>query len=815
MGGASFWLRWSLRDLRDRWLQVAAIALVLGIGTGLFTALNSLATWRNDSNDASFAKLNAHDLRFSLASGNYARRGALARAARSIGDAGSIEAVGERLVVPTQIDASPAGRPVLTPGRIVGVPLNAGQPAIDGISASKGRGLRPADAGRDTAVLELTYAKYHKLPPRGRLRIAGGRSIDYVGLGTSPDYFVVIAPGASFGSEANFGVLFASLATAQRLTGNPGAVNELVVTLKPGASAEVVTTEIKRALARRVPGVAPTVTRKGEETPYRILYRDAENDQRTYNVFALLVLAGASLAAFNLAGRVVEAQRRQIGIGMALGATPARLALRPLLMGAEIAVLGVGFGVGAGLLVGEAMRSLLADQLPLPVIKTPFVGSVFAQGASIGFLLPFAATAFPVWRGLRMTPIEAIQIGFRAAKGSGLAGLARRMPLSSHVVGQMPLRNVLRTPRRTLMTLLGIGAVLTVVFSFAGMIDAFSASLDRSEKETLRGSPERLTVDLDGFFGDRSTIVRKIETAPTVAAAAPVVKLAAKLGANGKRIDAFIEAIDPRSRIWHPSVTAGSFGPGAPGILISSKAADDLKVGPGDTLNVVLPRRIVGTAFRTVTIPERVAGIHPNPLRFLAYVDQGQARLAGLGGVTNTLWVTPKPGMTHEEVQRDLFRRPGVAAVEPSAAGVQTLKKRIDDFTGFILVSEIATLMLAVLIAFNSASINADERSREYATMFAFGMPVRTAVRLAVEESLLTGIAGTAVGIGVGLVVVQWMLKSLISQTLPDLELSVSIAAQTLLTVALLGIVVVALAPLLTARRLRRIDIPATLRVVE
>ena len=37
----------------------------------------------------------------------------------------------------------------------------------------------------------------------------------------------------------------------------------------------------------------------------------------------------------------------------------------------------------------------------------------------------------------------------------------------------------------------------------------------------------------------------------------------------------------------------------------------------------------------------------------------------------------------------------------------------------------------------------------------------------------------------------------------------------TALTAAMLGIVAVGLAPLLTVRRLRRMDVPATLRVVE
>ena len=44
-------------------------------------------------------------------------------------------------------------------------------------------------------------------------------------------------------------------------------------------------------------------------------------------VISLIVLAAAAFAAFNLVNRMVEAQRREIGIGMALGEKSSRLAI--------------------------------------------------------------------------------------------------------------------------------------------------------------------------------------------------------------------------------------------------------------------------------------------------------------------------------------------------------------------------------------------------------------------------------------------------------------------------------------------------------
>jgi putative ABC transport system permease protein len=123
--------------------------------------------------------------------------------------------------------------------------------------------------------------------------------------------------------------------------------------------------------------------------------------------------------------------------------------------------------------------------------------------------------------------------------------------------------------------------------------------------------------------------------------------------------------------------------------------------------------------------------------------------------------------------------------------------------------------LLALLVAFNSASIATDERAREHATMLAFGVPVRRILGIEVVESVILGLAGTIVGILIGLGVVTWFMGSVMPQTMPDLAVGVSVAPVTYLSALVVGVVVVGLAPLLMARRLRRMDLPGTLRLVE
>ena len=223
------------------------------------------------------------------------------------------------------------------------------------------------------------------------------------------------------------------------------------------------------------------------------------------DIFAALLLGAAAFAAFNLISRTIEAQRREIGIGMALGVRPRVLARRPLLLGGQVALLGVALGIPAGFAANAWLRSVMQSFFPLPVLKTPMQVGVFVQGAALGLAVSLLATAIPLRRALSVTPVEAISVGARAAKSSGLAWITRRIRLPGGSLSNMPLRNVLRTPRRTIMTVLGIGAVVAITLALAGVIDSFNTTLDASRSEALAGARQRLTVDLASPTRERGT----------------------------------------------------------------------------------------------------------------------------------------------------------------------------------------------------------------------------------------------------------------------------------------------------------------------
>jgi putative ABC transport system permease protein len=162
-----------------------------------------------------------------------------------------------------------------------------------------------------------------------------------------------------------------------------------------------------------------------------------------------------------------------------------------------------------------------------------------------------------------------------------------------------------------------------------------------------------------------------------------------------------------------------------------------------------------------------------------------------------------------------LFDLPGVGSVQPAAASSRLLRDTLEQFTAIFRVAEAFILLLALLMAYNATSINAEERARERATLFAFGLPVRRVLGLEIVEGLIYGVLGTMIGLGLGAVIVRWLMTSVLASTMPDMTLDIILTTETVVTAVALGVIAVAVAPLLTVRRLRRMDVPSTLRVVE
>ena len=66
-----------------------------------------------------------------------------------------------------------------------------------------------------------------------------------------------------------------------------------------------------------------------------------------------------------------------------------------------------------------------------------------------------------------------------------------------------------------------------------------------------------------------------------------------------------------------------------------------------------------------------------------------------------------------------------------------------------------------------------------------------------------------------GVLILDWMLRSLAERSLPDFGIATYLSPQTLVIALIVGVVAVAVAPLFLVRGVRKMNLPDTLRVME
>jgi putative ABC transport system permease protein len=684
--------KWSVRDLRQRWMQVVGVSIIIALGVAVFSGLGSAAPWRTKSLDESYAMLNMHDVKLAFTPGSFLDAERLSQAIRSIPHADWVEEVDLRLNVSTSVNASTPDQSVLVSGQLIGVSAQPnGGPVVNRLHVTLGRALEASDAGEPVCVVEHNFATHYDLKPGDRsIQVSGGPTLEPVGNAISPEHFMVIeeeSGALGIMAQERLAVLFVPLETAQEIAGLPGMVNEALITVPAGLGEEELDqlkAELEDAMAQAFPQVGLRLEKRSENRVYRILYDDIPGDQEMFDTFAFILLLGAAFGAFILIGRIVDAQRREIGINMALGVPRVRIACRYLLVSAQIALLGMALGMVLGLLINEPMGELISQMIPTPYFESPLQPEVFLRGALIGLVVPFLAVLYPIWRAVRVPPVDAIQTGYLVSKGGGLAPLLARSPLgrvSGSSFTQLPLRNLSRGLQRTLMTVLGLSMAIIVLITIVGMIDSIHETLDSGRQETQKNAPDRTLVLFDDFYPLSGDLVSDIAANSRIAQVVPGIALPGRV-TGGETIDVLIQLLDLDNDLWTPTIVRGKGGSrgDGPGILLTEKAARDLGVDVGDSVTLRHLYRESQYAWRFTKTPVQVVGIHPGILRTAVYMDIRDASIMNLDGVTNGLHINPATGVEETTLRQELSRFEEVASVRRALATTEAVRDILDEF---------------------------------------------------------------------------------------------------------------------------------------
>ncbi len=670
-----------------------------------------------------------------------------------------------------------------------------------------------------------------------------------------PELQMRIAGLVKFGSTGSLGgatLAGFQLATAQRLFGKVGQLDDIRVSARSGVSPQRLVDQIRTVLPRgtQVRTGAQEAQKQASETTSFL------NFLRTF----LLIFAGVALfvGSFVIANSlsITIAQRtREFATLRTLGASR-RQVLRAILF--ESLVVGVLASI-IGLIVGLALAKGLFSLFNAVGFTLPNSGIVVKPRTIIvamlvGVLVTVAASMRPAFRATRVEPIAAVRegatlpegrlarhrgklavvlttlgfvsmlLGLFVAKGTGaiiaLMGLgailvfigvallsARIVPrltqwlgwpvarLTSGV-GSLARENSSRNPQRTASTasalMIGLALVTLVAILASGIVANFKGAVN------------------DLFTGDYAiTAQNNFSPIPTsvgaAAARAPGVLAVGNVRAGEGRTfgkNSQLTAVDPGMGSvvkldWTHGSQAVFSSLGAAGAIVTDSVASDHHLRLGSPIRVQTPSGAY--------VPLVVRGIFKPP-----------AGGSPFGPVTMSAatWdrVYPQPQNLYSFVKMTGGETPANEAALSRTltafpnAKVQTRQKFIDNqISGLKSILNVLYVLLALSIIVslfgivNTLVLTVFERTREIGMLRAVGMTRRQVRRMVRYESVITALIGSAVGIPLGIA-----FGALLSSRVSFIAFTVPVGSLILFVVA--AWIVGVLAAILPARRAARLQ---------
>jgi putative ABC transport system permease protein len=767
-----------LRDLRAFRGQAVGIVLVLACAAATvgmsFSVQRSLEAMR----DNYYRRSGFADLFASVA-------GAPLSLAETVRGIPGVQAVAARVVGSGVISIPGFDEPIT--GRLISLP-EPDEPPVNALVLRQGR--LPAAGQPDEVVVNEGFAAAHRLGAGSRLIVTIGgqrKDLTIAGVGLSSEYIFALGPGQIVPDDSRFAIVWMPRQALAADLGLADRINDLAVRLAPGAAAADVIAALQRI----------GVDSHDRSQQHSHAFVSSQLDELgAIGVLVPAIFLGVAIFLLHASMvRIVELQRPEIGIVKALGFGGGTVVGHYLKFALLLAGAATVLGVPVGLVLGYGVTRIYAEFFHFPFLS--YGPDLLAVAASVAVL--GAAAALGAWqpaeRALALQPALAMRpaapVLYRRV-GSARLGQRVTAPLA------MVLRQLGRRPLRAALATLAIafagGLQIAMLFSFDAldeMVDVFYARGQRQDATIVFASPLTRSVLVD------------LARWPGVSAVEGRLDLPARLGLAGQSRQVVLSGLPADGklqRLLDPGLEPISVP--VDGVALSRRLAAILGARIGDRLTVA---PLGGRAFE---IP--VTALLEQYIGLGAYMElDALARLTGSAPMVTTADVTLVGSPT--DFYRLLKDSPIVAAFVPRAATVtafrrtmaRTLTIIVSFFVAFAAVAAFAIVDATVRVALS-------ERIRELAILRALGFG-NGAVLLMLAGELGVAVAlavplGGGIGLGLGQAIVWTLDNDLFHVPLVVGWRSYAIAAGVVLVAATTSFA-------LAARRLRDVDIPATLRV--
>jgi ABC-type antimicrobial peptide transport system permease subunit len=542
------------------------------------------------------------------------------------------------------------------------------------------------------------------------------------------------------------------LEDAQAISGKPHQVNALLIKVRDGTDVDRLRQRIEKRFSDLTVTTSADFAQEQDMLQYVYVFTGA--------ISLIAVLIGG-VGVMNTMMMSVFERTREFGVLRAVGWRPPQVLKMVLGESLALSMLGGAFGILLGVAAVRAVENVPSVSGFLP---GTFSLGLLAQGVGVALGLGLVGGALPAWRASRLMPAEAM----RTEGGSVKA--PRRVRWAA-------LRNILRQPTRTMLTVVGIGIAMMAIVLLGAMGEGLM--------DTVTGMAGGMGAQLVGIEADASVdlstidegVVRRIATMPGVQAAEGF--LTGYTSVND--LPFFIVfGYQPRGRaIREFRIVEGQPLTTNRQMILGRVAAENLNKEVGDTMRIFdRAFKIVGTYETGVTFEDGGSVVTLRDAQRLF----GQPHKVSFMGI----WLEDKE-QADAVAQKIEARFPEVDLSQASAfaEGVTDIQAMQAMTWGISLMA----LVVGGLGMTNTMVMSVFERTREIGVLRALGWRRWSVLAMIIRESVMLSLLGAATGTVVGVILGLLLNLAPSVQGWVELKYSVGLFAQAFLTALLLGIV--------------------------
>jgi putative ABC transport system permease protein len=386
------------------------------------------------------------------------------------------------------------------------------------------------------------------------------------------------------------------------------------------------------------------------------------------------------------------------------------------------------------------------------------------------------------------------------------------------------IKNLGRHRLRTILSIAGIAVSAAMVLDMvmlSGGIEKSFAQLLLARGYQIRLTPKgTLPFDTEATLSSAGQVIRTLRQDPAVESAGAVLGTALYGRRGDSLVTLFGYGIQPEAQALYQLEQGRDLGPhDTVGVLLSAPAARVLGAGVGDAVHLVGrldPQVVTAVVGRSLTVRGIVRWVYdykgqPSVGTVLpvmqALANQREGDRASL------LMVKVRDDRAAEAVAERLSQAFPRLEVSSIADLVKYFRQRLVYFRQLSYILGTMSLIVTVLLVTTLLTITVNERLGEIATLRAIGVSRGTVVRQVLIEGSALTLAGSALGILLGLATARYLDSILTS--FPGLPAAFSFFVprrESLTTAGLVLVVTGALAGLYPAWLAARAPIAATLR---